>query len=71
VVQSGISLDLAAVRSRQAAAIKAASTTGNIHQFDGLSSATFALAQALIICSLPHRQQNRKCLQNTQKMILF
>jgi hypothetical protein len=71
VVQSGISHDLAAVRRCQAAAIKAASAAGNIHQTDGLPSATFGLAQALIICPLPLTKQNRKCPQNTQKMILF
>jgi hypothetical protein len=71
LVRSGIPHDLAAVWSSPAATIKAASAAGNIHQADGLSSATFASAQALIICPLPHRQQNNKCPQNIQKMILF
>jgi hypothetical protein len=71
MVQSGISHDSAAAGSCQAATIKAASAASNIHQVDGPASATFALAQPLIICSVPHTKQNRKCPQNIQKMILF
>jgi uncharacterized protein DUF2735 len=33
--------------------------------------ATFGLAQALITRMLPHRMQNRKCSQTSQKMIFF
>jgi hypothetical protein len=71
VVQSGISHDLAAARRRQAAPLKAASTAGHLQQAKGLSLATFASAHALIICPLLLTKQNKKCLQNTQKMILF
>jgi hypothetical protein len=71
VVQPAIALDSAAVGSCRAAAIKAASIVGNIQQEDGLLTATFMLAQALIICPLPHTQQNKECPQNIHLMILF
>jgi hypothetical protein len=71
MVQPGIAPDSAAVRGCAAATIKAASIVGNIYQAGGPSFATFALAQALIICPLPHRQQNQKCLLNTHPMIFF
>jgi hypothetical protein len=71
MVQPGIAPDSAAVRSSGAATIKAASIAGNIHQVGGPSLATFALAQGLIICPLPHTQQNQKCLRNTHSMIFF
>jgi hypothetical protein len=70
-VEPGITPDSAASRRRPTGAIKAASIVGNIHQEEEPSSATFALAQALIICSLPHTQQNHKCLQNIHLMIFF
>ena len=39
-----------------------------MRQPPGAVPATFALAQALVICPLPHRRQNRKCLQIIQQM---
>jgi hypothetical protein len=44
-------------------AIKAAAAPGNIQQEHRPRLATFASAQALAICSLPHTKQNRKCLR--------
>jgi hypothetical protein len=67
----GIPPDSVAARSEPVSAIKAAAIARNIRHQRGATSATFALAQALAICSLPHRQQNRKCLQIIHWMIFF
>jgi hypothetical protein len=49
-------------------AIKAAAIAGNIRQQPGAGLATFTAAHALVTCPLPHRRQNRKCLQIIQLM---
>jgi hypothetical protein len=64
----GIPPDSAAGPGHAGWPIKASALAGNNRQQAELGSATFALAQALIICSLPHRRQNRKCLQIVQQM---
>ena len=51
--------------------IKAAAIAGNNRPIDRPPSATFMMAQALVNCSLPHREQTRICLQIIHRMILF
>jgi hypothetical protein len=59
---TGPSLILQQFRTARRLPIKGAAALGNYPQEDRLLLATFVLAQALVICSLPHTKQNRKCL---------
>jgi hypothetical protein len=51
--------------------IKALAGFRGIPQMRRPASATFSSAQALATCSLPHRKQNRKCLENDHSVTFF
>jgi hypothetical protein len=51
--------------------IKAAAPPRNNRHGERPSLATFAPAQALVMCPLPHTKQNQKCLQNIHSVTFF